>query len=63
MAPAGVHLLRHTAAKLRRDDGESVESVSHFLDHSLLAARSVYLKRLEGQEDKSWGRVAKAIGD
>ena len=26
--PTGVHILRHTAAKLRRDPGESIESVS-----------------------------------
>jgi len=34
MAPTGIHVLRHTAAKLRRDAGESIESVSQFLDHS-----------------------------
>jgi integrase len=62
MAPAGVHILRHTAAKLRRDAGESIEDVSRFLDHSSLAVTTVYLRRLEGQEDKGWGRVAEAIG-
>jgi site-specific recombinase XerD len=35
LQPAEVHILRHTAAKLRR---------------------------LEGQEDLGWGRVAEAIG-
>src|SRR5215216_1150907 len=30
----GVHIFRHSAAKLRRDAGESVEEVSRFLDHS-----------------------------
>jgi integrase/recombinase XerC len=34
MAPTGIHVLRHTAAKLRRDAGASIESVSQFLDHS-----------------------------
>src|ERR1035437_1838269 len=34
MAPTGIHVLRHTAAKLRRDGGESIESVSQLLDHS-----------------------------
>jgi hypothetical protein len=34
IAPAGVHIFRHTAAKLRRDAGESMEDVSRFLDHS-----------------------------
>ncbi|MCZ7662715.1 MAG: tyrosine-type recombinase/integrase [Thermoleophilia bacterium] len=59
---AGVHILRHTAAKLRRDVGESIEDVSRFLDHSSLAVTTTYLRRLEGQEDLGWGRVAEAIG-
>jgi integrase/recombinase XerC/integrase/recombinase XerD len=62
MAPTGIHVLRHTAAKLRRDAGESIESVSQFLDHSSLAVTSVYLRRLEGQEDMTWRNVAEAIG-
>ena len=33
----GVYIFRHSAAKLRRDAGESVEDVSRFLDHSSLA--------------------------
>jgi integrase len=62
LPPAGVHILRHSAAKLRRDAGESVEDVSRFLDHSSLAVTTVYLRRLEGQEDRSWRSVAEAIG-
>jgi len=62
MAPTGVHVLRHTAAKLRRDVGESIEDVSAFLDHSSLAVTTVYLRRLEGQEDRAWREVAEAIG-
>lgn len=62
LPPAGLHVLRHTAAKLRRDAGESVEDVSRFLDHSSLAVTTTYLRRLEGQEDRGWGRVAEAIG-
>ncbi|MPZ47896.1 MAG: tyrosine-type recombinase/integrase [Dehalococcoidia bacterium] len=58
----GVHIFRHSAAKLRRDAGESVEEVSRFLDHSSLAVTTTYLRRLEGQEDRSWARVAEAIG-
>ena len=61
MAPAGVHIFRHTAAKLRRDAGESIKDVSRFLDHSSLAVTTTYLRRLEGQDDKGWGRVAEAI--
>ena len=58
----GVHIFRHSAAKLRRDAGESVEDVSRFLDHSGLAVTTTYLRRLEGQEDRSWTKVAEAIG-
>jgi len=46
-----------TAAKLRRDAGASVEAVSAFLDHSSLAATTVYLRRLEGETDKRYGRT------
>jgi site-specific recombinase XerD len=59
---SGVHVLRHSAAKLRRDAGESIEDVSRFLDHSSLAVTTTYLRRLEGQEDRGWGAVATAIG-
>ncbi len=62
LPPTGFHILRHSAAKLRRDAGDSVEQVSSFLDHSSLAVTSVYLRRLEVAEDRSWGRVAEAIG-
>jgi hypothetical protein len=36
--------------------------VSQFLDHSSLAATTVYLRRLAGQTDESWGKIAEAIG-
>jgi site-specific recombinase XerD len=62
LAPTGIHVLRHTAAKLRRDAGESIENVSAFLDHSSLAVTTVYLRRLESQEDTTWEQVAAAIG-
>lgn len=62
ITPAGVHIFRHTAAKLRRDAGESVEDVSQFLDHSSLAVTTVYLRRLEGERDQGWVKVAHAIG-
>jgi site-specific recombinase XerD len=59
---AGVHIFRHSAAKLRRDAGESVEEVSRFLDHSNLATTTTYLRRLEVVEDRSWSKVAQALG-
>ena len=62
LQPSGLHVLRHSAAKLRREAGESVEYVSRFLYHSSLAVTTTYLRRLEGQEDRGWERVAEAIG-
>ncbi len=56
------HVLRHSAAKLRRDAGASIEAVSRFVDHSSLAVTSVYLRRLEGKADQTWPDVAVAIG-
>ncbi len=62
MTPSGVHIFRHTTAKLRRDAGETVEDVSRFLDHSSLAVTTVYLRRLEGEQDRSWAKVADSSG-
>jgi integrase len=62
LPPTGLHVLRHSAAKLRRNAGESVEAVSSFLDHSSLAVTTTYLRRLEGQADTAWREVAHAIG-
>ncbi len=62
LASTGLHVLRHTAAKLRRDAGASVEAVSAFLDHSSLAVTTVYLRRIEGEADRTWPDVAVAIG-
>lgn len=62
LAPTGLHVLRHSAAKLRRDAGASIEAVSSFLDHRSLAVTSVYLRRLEGEADRTWPDVAIAIG-
>jgi site-specific recombinase XerD len=61
LPPGGLHLLRHTAAKLRREAGESIETVSQFLDHSSLAVTTVYLRRLEGEQDPGWPAVAQLI--
>jgi integrase/recombinase XerC len=62
LPPTGLHILRHSAAKLRRDAGASIEAVSSFLDHSSLAVTSVYLRRLEGEADRTWPDVAVALG-
>ena len=62
LTPTGLHVLRHSAAKLRRDAGETVEQVSQWMDHSSLSTTTVYLRRLEGIEDRAWREVAAALG-
>jgi integrase len=62
LAPTGIHVLRHTATKLRRDAGASIESISQFLHHSSLAVPNGCLRRLEGEADRTWPDVAAAIG-
>ncbi len=62
LPPSGVHITRHTAAKLRREAGESIEDVSRFLDHSSLGVTTTYLRQLEGQGDHHWAAVAETIG-
>jgi hypothetical protein len=42
--------------------GENIEDVSRFQNHSSPAVTMVYLKRLEGETDKSWVTAAEAIG-
>ena len=56
------HVLRHSAAKWRRETGASLEEVSGFLGHANLATTARYLARLEGEEDRGWSGVAKALG-
>ena len=62
LRPAGVHIFRHSAARLRREAGESIEQVSRFLDHSSLAVTTVYLRQLEGDRDTAWEQVAENLG-
>lgn len=57
----GTHLLRHTAAKLRRKAGASIEQIRDFLDHADLATTSLYLDRLEGTQDPGWKAVAQLL--
>ena len=56
------HVLRHSAAKLRRDTGASIEAVGAFLGHRSLHTTSRYRARLEGERDNGWPRVAALLG-
>jgi hypothetical protein len=61
---AGVtpHVLRHSAAKLRRDNGASMEEVGQLLGHRSLFTTARYLARLEGERDTGWAAVAASLG-
>jgi integrase/recombinase XerD len=56
------HVLRHTAAKMRRETGASIEDVGRFLGHRSLHTTSIYLRQLEGETDPGWQGVAAALG-
>ena len=56
------HDLRHTAAKLRREHGASIEDVSAFLGHRSIATTARYLARMKGEQDNGWQGVAQVLG-
>jgi integrase/recombinase XerD len=62
LAGVSTHVLRHSAAKLRREAGATIEDVQRFLGHRSLATTSRYLARLEGEKDDGWAAVAAALG-
>jgi site-specific recombinase XerD len=55
------HVLRHSAAKLRRETGATIEAVGLFLGHRSLHTTSRYLARLEGEDDPGWPAVARML--
>jgi len=56
------HGLRHSAAKLRRETGASIEDVGALLGHRSIATTARYLARLEGEQDHGWHGVAAMLG-
>jgi len=56
------HTLRHSAAKLRRETGASIEDVGALLGHRSLYTTARYLARLEGDRDTGWHGVAALLG-
>lgn len=57
-----VHMLRHTAAMLRKEAGDDVEAICAFLGHSSIAVTQIYLHAVEGRSDQSWATVAQMLG-
>lgn len=58
-----IHSLRHTAAKLRRKAGASLEEVQSVLGHSNVATTARYLARLEGTRDTGWAAAAAMLAE
>ena len=58
-----VHTLRHTAAKLRRQAGASLEDVQAVLGHSNIVTTARYLARLEGTRDTGWQAAAALLDE
>jgi integrase len=56
------HGLRHSAAKLRRATGASIEECQALLGHTSVAVTARYLARLEPERDAGWNAAAAAIG-
>ena len=56
------HALRHSAAKLRRETGASIEDVGALLGHQNIATTARYLARLEVTQDHGWIGVAEMLG-
>jgi len=56
------HALRHSAAKLRRETGASIEDVGALLGHRSLHTTARYLARLEGEHDEGWRAAAALLG-
>jgi Site-specific recombinase XerD len=56
------HVLRHTAAKLRRGAGATIEGVCSLLGHQSISTTATYLRQLEDERDDGWERVASSLG-
>lgn len=57
-----VHVLRHSAAMLRKAVGDSVDAISKMLGHASLNTTMIYLDHMEGHKDVSWRKVEALIG-
>ncbi|MBA3688380.1 MAG: tyrosine-type recombinase/integrase [Chloroflexi bacterium] len=62
LADVSPHVLRHSAAVLRRRSGASIEEVSSFLGHASIATTAIYLRRLEAEPDEGWRDAATELG-
>lgn len=57
-----VHSLRHTAAWLRLQAGDSILQICKLLGHNSISTTQIYLQALQGLGDESWSKVSEMIG-
>lgn len=56
-----VHSLRHTAATLRKEAGDTDEAIQKFLKHGNVNTTRIYLQHLKPDPDKTWMTVAEML--
>lgn len=57
-----VHVLRHSAAMLRKAIGDRLEDISAMLGHANFNTTKIYLEHMDGRQDVSWKKVEALIG-
>lgn len=57
-----VHDLRHTAAMLRKQAGDDIETICEFLNQSNINTTRIYLHALEGHADSTWQTIGQMLG-
>ncbi len=57
-----VHSLRHTAAYLRAQAGDSEDNIRRFLKQNNVETTRIYLQKLKPNPDKTWMTVAEMLG-
>lgn len=57
-----VHVLRHSAAMLRKAVGDRLEDISQMLGHANFNTTKIYLDHMDGHKDVSWKKVEALIG-
>lgn len=57
-----VHSLRHTAAYLRAEAGDDLDTIRRFLKQSNTETTRIYLQKLKPEPDKTWMTVAEMLG-
>ena len=57
-----VHSLRHTAAYLRAQAGDSEDNIRRFLKQNNVETTRIYLQKIKPKPDQTWMTVAEMLG-